>query len=196
MKPLLERKRRARINTCLDELKDLMVDALQQEGESITKLEKADVLELTVRHLRKLKRQRTLVLNPGLDLDRFHAGYTSCAAEVNRCLSSTPGMDVAVSNRLMAHLGRQIPVAATATTAVCDPTQQPTVNHTAASASVMTAPGPLALTIHTGSSMVMRSPSSDPDQGYNSGRESITPSPPLLPMHIKNEPTESVWRPF
>ena len=60
MKPLLERKRRARINTCLDELKDLMVDALQQEGESITKLEKADVLELTVRHLRKLKRQRTL----------------------------------------------------------------------------------------------------------------------------------------
>ena len=29
-----------------------MVAALQKEGESITKLEKADVLELTVRHLR------------------------------------------------------------------------------------------------------------------------------------------------
>ena len=29
MKPLLERKRRARINACLDELKDLMVFALQ-----------------------------------------------------------------------------------------------------------------------------------------------------------------------
>lgn len=28
-KPLLERKRRARINRCLDELKDLMVDALE-----------------------------------------------------------------------------------------------------------------------------------------------------------------------
>ena len=37
MKPLLERKRRARINSCLDELKDLMVDALQSEGESINK---------------------------------------------------------------------------------------------------------------------------------------------------------------
>ena len=47
MKPLLERKRRARINSYLDELKDLMVTALQSEGESITKLEKADVLELT-----------------------------------------------------------------------------------------------------------------------------------------------------
>merc|ERR1712141_947919 len=54
VKPLIERKRRARINACLDELKDLMVFALQTEGESISKLEKADVLELTVNHLRKL----------------------------------------------------------------------------------------------------------------------------------------------
>jgi hypothetical protein len=37
MKPLLERKRRARINKCLDDLKELMVTALQAEGESITK---------------------------------------------------------------------------------------------------------------------------------------------------------------
>merc|ERR1712107_635136 len=64
MKPLIERKRRARINSCLDELKDLMVFALQAEGESISKLEKADVLELTVNHLRKLKRQQMLSLNP------------------------------------------------------------------------------------------------------------------------------------
>merc|ERR1719454_2706599 len=56
MKPLLERKRRARINKCLDEIKDLLVYALQSEGESVNKLEKADVLELTVNHMRKLKR--------------------------------------------------------------------------------------------------------------------------------------------
>lgn len=29
MKPMLERKRRARINRCLDELKELMTNALQ-----------------------------------------------------------------------------------------------------------------------------------------------------------------------
>merc|ERR1712141_576883 len=68
VKPLIERKRRARINACLDELKDLMVFALQTEGESISKLEKADVLELTVSHLRKLKRQQMLSLNPALDI--------------------------------------------------------------------------------------------------------------------------------
>ena len=43
MKPLLERKRRARINRCLDELKELMVFALESEGESMAKLEKADL---------------------------------------------------------------------------------------------------------------------------------------------------------
>ena len=107
MKPLLERKRRARINACLDELKDLMVFALQTEGESITKLEKADVLELTVRHLRKLKRQQMLALNPGLDLDRFHAGYTACATEVSKCLAST-GVDITVGSRLMSHLGHKL----------------------------------------------------------------------------------------
>merc|ERR1711936_1350680 len=108
MKPLIEKKRRARINSCLDELKDLMVFALQTEGESISKLEKADVLELTVNHLRKLKRQQMLSLNPALDVDRFHAGYSACAAEVGRVLASQPGVEVTVGARLMAQLGHRL----------------------------------------------------------------------------------------
>merc|ERR1712055_148741 len=88
VKPLIEGKRRARINACLDELKDLMGFALQTEGESISKLEKADVLELTVSHLRKLKRQQMLTLNPHMEVDRFHAGFTACASEVSRVLAS------------------------------------------------------------------------------------------------------------
>merc|ERR1711881_311398 len=107
MKPLIERKRRARINACLDELKDLMVFAMQSEGESISKLEKADVLELTVKHLRKLKRQQMLALNPALDMDRFHAGYTTCATEVSRTLAST-GVDISIGSRLMSHLGHKL----------------------------------------------------------------------------------------
>merc|ERR1712217_560484 len=107
VKPMLERKRRARINACLDELKDIMVFALQTEGESISKLEKADVLELTVKHLRKLKRQQMLSLNPALDMDRFHAGYTTCATEVSRTLAST-GVDISIGSRLMSHLGHKL----------------------------------------------------------------------------------------
>merc|ERR1712083_466395 len=105
VKPLIERKRRARINNCLDELKDLMMFALQSEGESISKLEKADVLELTVKHLRKLKRQQMLSVTP--ELDRYRAGYTTCATEVSRCLAST-GVDISVGSRLMSHLGNKL----------------------------------------------------------------------------------------
>ena len=63
-----------------------MVSALQAEGESITKLEKADVLELTVRHLRKLKQQNALGLTPQATYaGRFKAGYAHCAHEVSKC---------------------------------------------------------------------------------------------------------------
>lgn len=106
MKPMLERKRRARINKCLDELKDLMVNALQSEGESIAKLEKADVLELTVTHLKKLQQRDQLTLKPiPSDQDKFRQGYSRCASEVSRCLASVPGVDVTLGTKLMTHLG-------------------------------------------------------------------------------------------
>merc|ERR1711876_22789 len=156
MKPLLERKRRARINSCLDELKDLMMFALQSEGESISKLEKADVLELTVKHLRKLKRQQMLAVNPGLDMDRYRAGYTTCATEVSRCLAST-GVDISIGSRLMSHLGNKLN---TIEAARQEPLRLslPEMTHV---------PQP-SLTSLTSSSVS--------DQGYSSGRD-LTPSP-------------------
>merc|ERR1719210_875802 len=88
-KPLLERKRRARINKCLDELKDIMTVALQAEGENVSKLEKADILELTVKHLHKLNQGRRLFARSPLeDLQKFQAGYTSCANEAASFLLS------------------------------------------------------------------------------------------------------------
>ena len=107
MKPLLERKRRARINKCLDDLKDIMVNTLQAEGESITKLEKADVLELTVKHLRKLKHQNALGLTPQATYaGRFRAGYSQCAQEVSKFMSSkaSKGVEPVASARLLGHL--------------------------------------------------------------------------------------------
>ncbi|KAJ1522405.1 hypothetical protein ONE63_002693 [Megalurothrips usitatus] len=108
MKPMLERKRRARINRCLDELKDLMVGALAAEGENVSKLEKADILELTVRHLHRLRREQRLAANPVTDADRFRAGFTHCATEVSRCLAATPGVDVQLGTKLMTHLGHRL----------------------------------------------------------------------------------------
>lgn len=113
MKPLLERKRRARINKCLDELKDIMTVALQAQGENVSKLEKADILELTVRHLHKLQKSEQLMTspsprNPLEEVHRFQAGYSSCAQEAASFLLSSPGVDVRVSQRLLTHLTTNI----------------------------------------------------------------------------------------
>merc|ERR1711878_34024 len=169
MKPLIERKRRARINACLDELKDLMVFALQSEGESISKLEKADVLELTVKHLRKLKRQQMLALNPALDMDRFHAGYTTCATEVSRTLAST-GVDISIGSRLMSHLGHKLN----------------NIEHSRVAPLAIRVPEPRKLAAIT-------SPVSD--QGYGSGRDQ-TPSPRSSASLSPSIEDKNVWRPF
>ena len=120
LKPLLERRRRARINRCLDQMRDLMVDALAMEGDSAAKLEKADVLELAVRHLQKLQAQRRVgvaaaaapaappaapVSNPQAELDRYRAGFSAAATVVSRALAYTPGVDVELGTRVMQHLG-------------------------------------------------------------------------------------------
>jgi len=52
-KPLVEKRRRERMNRCLDELQNLLVDS--RNGQS--KLEKADILELAVNTIRDIKRQ-------------------------------------------------------------------------------------------------------------------------------------------
>ena len=52
------------IGFCLDELKDLMVNALQNEGENVAKMEKADVLEVTVSHLKRLRQRGQLSIKP------------------------------------------------------------------------------------------------------------------------------------
>lgn len=100
-KPLLERKRRARINACLDELKDIMTGCLQTEGENVSKLEKADILELTVRHIQKLNQSQR---NPAEDITKFRQGYSSCANEAAQFLLSLPGVDLRVGQRLVSHL--------------------------------------------------------------------------------------------
>ncbi|XP_076232554.1 bHLH protein similar to Deadpan [Calliopsis andreniformis] len=104
-KPLMEKRRRARINQSLAALKALILDSARLENTKHSKLEKADILELTVRHL---QRQRSLT-QPGLS--RYKAGYQDCSREVSRYLDApdiitgnTTPMDPAVKQRLLRHL--------------------------------------------------------------------------------------------
>lgn len=108
MKPMLERKRRARINKCLDELKDLMVATLESEGEHVTRLEKADILELTVSHLQKMKQQKSRAGGNIPQTEGFRSGYIHAVNEVSRSLSEIPGVNVQLGTQLMTHLGQRL----------------------------------------------------------------------------------------
>ncbi|KAH8246862.1 hypothetical protein KR032_002408 [Drosophila birchii] len=112
-KPLLERKRRARMNLYLDELKDLIVDTMDAQGEQVSKLEKADILELTVNYLKAQQQQRvaTSPQSPPeaqVNLDKFRAGYTQAAYEVSHIFSTVPGLDLKFGTHLMKQLGHQL----------------------------------------------------------------------------------------
>uniref|UniRef100_T1IVD9 BHLH domain-containing protein n=1 Tax=Strigamia maritima TaxID=126957 RepID=T1IVD9_STRMM len=109
IKPLLEKRRRARINNCLTELKDLLVETYKNDITEPSKLEKADILELTVRHLRELRQQqRVIVTTRRTDANDFRVGYNECASEVAACLGNMPGLDTGVRARLLTHLSKRV----------------------------------------------------------------------------------------
>nr|XP_053643439.1 protein deadpan-like isoform X1 [Cherax quadricarinatus] len=107
-KPIMEKRRRARINTCLNELKALILDAMKKDPARHSKLEKADILEMTVKHLQAVQRQQLAlaVAHDPAVLTKFRSGFTECAQEVTRYVSRIEGVDTAVRQRLMQHLGQ------------------------------------------------------------------------------------------
>jgi len=132
-KPIMEKRRRARINNCLNELKTLILDAMKKDPARHSKLEKADILEMTVKHLENLQRQQAAMsaaADPAV-VNKFRAGFSECAGEVGRF----PGLEPAVKRRLLQHLAQCLATAGTGTmtTAVATPiTVQPRQEHQAA----------------------------------------------------------------
>lgn len=66
-KPLMEKKRRARINDSLNTLKQILLQntvAIPTSGGRIAKLEKADILEMTVRYVKNLHRRLGMPVSP------------------------------------------------------------------------------------------------------------------------------------
>ncbi|XP_004705564.1 transcription factor HES-4 [Echinops telfairi] len=105
-KPVMEKRRRARINQSLGQLKTLILDALRKDSSRHSKLEKADILEMAVRHLQGLQRvQVTAALgaDPAV-LGKYRAGFNECLAEVNRFLADCEGVPADVRSRLLSHL--------------------------------------------------------------------------------------------
>ncbi|KAG7494984.1 transcription factor HES-5-like [Solea senegalensis] len=80
-KPQVEKLRRERINSSIEQLKSLLgPEFLKQQPDS--KLEKADILEMTVCFLRRLQQQ-----NRAVDSAAVNRGYSRCVQEVAHFLS-------------------------------------------------------------------------------------------------------------
>ncbi|XP_077371542.1 transcription factor HES-2-like [Festucalex cinctus] len=81
LKPLLEKRRRARINDSLSHLKSLILPLVGKDNARYSKLEKADILEMTVRFLRDLP------TSPAKDPAKsYREGYKACLQRVSALL--------------------------------------------------------------------------------------------------------------
>ncbi|PWA30877.1 hypothetical protein CCH79_00010606 [Gambusia affinis] len=96
LKPLLEKRRRARINDSLSHLKSLILPLVGKDNARYSKLEKADILEMTVRFLRDLpsspcNRSTNHISNllPPDSADSYREGYKACLQRVSALLPKT-----------------------------------------------------------------------------------------------------------
>ncbi|XP_026515887.1 transcription factor HES-3 [Terrapene carolina triunguis] len=99
-KPLMEKKRRARINVSLEQLKALLEKHYSHHIRK-RKLEKADILELSVKYMKSLQNSVQ-----GAD---YQAGFRSCLHGVNQFLLRSEGASEASSFHLLQELARAAP---------------------------------------------------------------------------------------
>ncbi|XP_035615321.1 transcription factor HES-2.1 isoform X1 [Oncorhynchus keta] len=84
LKPLLEKKRRARINDSLGQLKTLILPLVGKDNAPYSKLEKANILEMTVRFLRDLPSSPVKGSS-----DSYKEGYKACLQRVTALIPKT-----------------------------------------------------------------------------------------------------------
>ncbi|XP_053679556.1 protein deadpan-like [Anopheles nili] len=105
-KPIMEKKRRARINNYLNDLKGLLLDAMKKDPVRHSKLEKADILDLTVKHLQDIERRRlsvAMAVDPTVP-EKFATGYRECIDEIGLYFDSLGSVDEGLKKRVRKHL--------------------------------------------------------------------------------------------
>uniref|UniRef100_A0A3Q3A231 BHLH domain-containing protein n=1 Tax=Kryptolebias marmoratus TaxID=37003 RepID=A0A3Q3A231_KRYMA len=103
LKPLVEKLRRERINSSIEQLKSLLgPEFLKQQPDS--KLEKADILEMTVCFLTRLQQQQQ---HPAVDSAAVDQGYSRCVQVVVHFLSKDQ-VKTQSQRRLLNHFNKNL----------------------------------------------------------------------------------------
>ncbi|XP_063291503.1 transcription factor HES-2 [Pelobates fuscus] len=101
LKPLMEKRRRARINESLNQLKTLILPLIGKDNSKYSKLEKADILEMTVRFLKDIHPAQAQK-----SAERYKEGYRACIDRLGDILSKSSVLNAETSSRLLDHLQR------------------------------------------------------------------------------------------
>lgn len=107
-KHLMERRRRARINSSLEELKSLVLEGTKKDPSRHARMEKADILELTVDYLKEMKNFKVKKdgdCEKGEPLTKYKAGFQECAAEIACFMNKAQNVDNNVKKSIITHLG-------------------------------------------------------------------------------------------
>ncbi|XP_015261746.1 PREDICTED: transcription factor HES-2 [Gekko japonicus] len=101
LKPLMEKRRRARINDSLNQLKTLILPLIGKDSSRYSKLEKADILEMTVQFLKELPDSRASL---PASTDGYCEGYQACLCRLTNLLPKFTFLNPDVCNSLLRHL--------------------------------------------------------------------------------------------
>ncbi|XP_041802578.1 transcription factor HES-5-like [Chelmon rostratus] len=115
-KPLVEKMRRDRINSCIEQLKVILEKEFHKQ-EPNSKLEKADILEMTVSFLRQQ-------LQPGLCHSDYNQGYSHCWRDSNTEASVTPLRGIQRQERQQLHQAQRASSSSTVYTSLRSTTLQ------------------------------------------------------------------------
>ncbi|XP_032619728.1 transcription factor HES-2 [Chelonoidis abingdonii] len=103
LKPLMEKRRRARINESLNQLKTLILPLIGKDSSRYSKLEKADILEMTVQFLREIPAPGESVPDPA---ESYQEGYRACLSHLTSLLAKSHLLGRDSCSHLLEHLQR------------------------------------------------------------------------------------------
>ncbi|XP_019958830.2 transcription factor HES-1-B-like [Paralichthys olivaceus] len=207
-KPIMEKRRRARINESLGQLKTLILDALKKDSSRHSKLEKADILEMTVKHLRNMQRlQMTAAVNtdPSV-LGKYRAGFSECVGEVTHFLSTCEGVNTEVRTRLLSHLAACVTQISAVNFYGAHPGALGQTNTQIPAASVAQMPCKIGSTMHVSPEAMKLYGGFQVVPAPDGHLTFLVPSAALIPLGAQNShpvspvappvTSDSVWRPW
>uniref|UniRef100_A0A8C3HT30 Transcription factor HES-2 n=1 Tax=Chrysemys picta bellii TaxID=8478 RepID=A0A8C3HT30_CHRPI len=107
LKPLMEKRRRARINESLNQLKTLILPLIGKDSSRYSKLEKADILEMTVQFLKEIPAPSlTHFLSPPDPAESYREGYRACLSRLTSLLAKSHLLGRDSCSHLLEHLQR------------------------------------------------------------------------------------------